>query len=157
METRCWGRTKVLVDLGFSLIKAFCFHSDMKFCKLDTWAPLCLLLLVVLLLYHDPFLLLWWPQEPAQVGIKYIQLHTDSTAYVVFMSKRAQNGIRMTSFSSQIKVQFVSYGHNLIFVDLANSSAYLLVIAETKDWWFTCGQNNRFHDDVNDTSVRLLL
>lgn len=34
--------------------------------SLRNWASLCGILAVVLLLYYDPFLLLWWPQEPAE-------------------------------------------------------------------------------------------
>ncbi|XP_053274943.1 ecto-ADP-ribosyltransferase 4 [Pleuronectes platessa] len=30
------------------------------------WAPLCVLLTLVLMLYHDPYLILWWPQQPAE-------------------------------------------------------------------------------------------
>lgn len=37
-------------------------------CKLKllrNYTALCVLLLVAFMLYHDPFLLLWWPQKPA--------------------------------------------------------------------------------------------
>ncbi|XP_034543145.1 ecto-ADP-ribosyltransferase 4-like [Notolabrus celidotus] len=34
--------------------------------SLSNWAILCVLFLVALLLFHDPFLLLWWPQDPAE-------------------------------------------------------------------------------------------
>ncbi|KAM9363651.1 ecto-ADP-ribosyltransferase 4-like [Symphorus nematophorus] len=35
--------------------------------SLRNWAALCVFLAVALLLYHDPFLLLWWPQKPAEL------------------------------------------------------------------------------------------
>lgn len=41
----------------------------MKFGKLKALsdcAVLCVLLLLAFLLYQDPFLLLWWPQDPAE-------------------------------------------------------------------------------------------
>ncbi|XP_030002716.1 T-cell ecto-ADP-ribosyltransferase 2-like [Sphaeramia orbicularis] len=34
--------------------------------SLMNWATFCLLLVVVLLLCRDPFLILWWPQNPAE-------------------------------------------------------------------------------------------
>lgn len=60
----------------FCYKRYFSFHSDMKFGKrpvcelksLRNWAAFCVLLVVALLLCHDPFLLLWWPQKPAEVG-----------------------------------------------------------------------------------------
>nr|XP_046264846.1 ecto-ADP-ribosyltransferase 4-like [Scatophagus argus] len=45
-------------------------------------ATLCVLLLVVILLYHDPFLLLWWPQKPAEkpgTGVLPLDMVPDST------------------------------------------------------------------------------
>ncbi|XP_074539450.1 ecto-ADP-ribosyltransferase 4-like [Halichoeres trimaculatus] len=38
-------------------------------CRLKSptnWGTLCVLLMVALLLYRDPFVLLWWPQKPAE-------------------------------------------------------------------------------------------
>lgn len=49
------------------------FYADMNFSKrpvrvsLRNWAALSVLLLVGVLLYNDPFLILWWPQKPAEV------------------------------------------------------------------------------------------
>ncbi|XP_035516490.1 T-cell ecto-ADP-ribosyltransferase 1-like [Morone saxatilis] len=47
--------------------------------SLKNWASLCVLLAVALLLYHDPFLLLWWPQKPAEKpGGLPLDMATDS-------------------------------------------------------------------------------
>lgn len=37
-------------------------------CDLRGCFTLCVLLLVALVLFRDPFLIIWWPQEPVQVG-----------------------------------------------------------------------------------------
>lgn len=65
----------------------------MKFCKLKTLgnlATLCVLLLVVFLLYHDPFLLLWWPQEPAEVGLVLTFICMKMYSLLVIVSGRAE-------------------------------------------------------------------
>lgn len=65
------------------------FLSDKKFKKrpemtsLGNCATLCVLLAVVLLLYDDPFLILWWPQRPAEVG-SHLLLHIFCVANDVF-------------------------------------------------------------------------
>ncbi|XP_033480801.1 ecto-ADP-ribosyltransferase 4-like [Epinephelus lanceolatus] len=49
--------------------------------SLRNWASLCVLLAVALLLYHDPFLLLWWPQKPAEktkTDASHLDMATDS-------------------------------------------------------------------------------
>lgn len=65
----------------------FSFYSGMKFgkgpaCELKSLrnrVTFCVLLAVALLLYHDPFLLLWWPQQPAEVGWKFFLFHALQT------------------------------------------------------------------------------
>ncbi|KAM8773760.1 ecto-ADP-ribosyltransferase 4-like [Acanthopagrus schlegelii] len=63
--------------------------KDMKFCKGPVYAlksvrnraSICALLVVTFLLYHDPFLLLWWPQTPAEkpkTGGVNLDMATDS-------------------------------------------------------------------------------
>ena len=54
------------------------FGSCGPVCKLRSQkhlAILCLFLAVALLLIYDPFLLIWWPQNPAEVGAQFFILH----------------------------------------------------------------------------------
>ncbi|XP_070684103.1 ecto-ADP-ribosyltransferase 4-like [Pempheris klunzingeri] len=49
--------------------------------SLRNWPTFCVFLAVALLLYHDPFLLLWWPQQPAEkttTGGLPLDMATDS-------------------------------------------------------------------------------
>lgn len=46
---------------------AFVSFRHIQLGNLKSLATLCVLLLMAFLLLNDPFLLLWWPQEPAQV------------------------------------------------------------------------------------------
>lgn len=44
--------------------------------KVKGLAALCVLLLLAFLLFRDPFLLLWWPQEPARVRENKLLSHS---------------------------------------------------------------------------------
>lgn len=55
------------VKAVFPFQTTFISFRHIQFGNLKSVMTLCVLLLMAFLLFNDPFLLLWWPQEPAQV------------------------------------------------------------------------------------------